>query len=216
MNNTLLIIPTVFEAERIIDSNMSIQQSDKLYSLPALNTDLLICGPGLPASLLHTSRQLCRHETYDFLIMAGIAGSYTSNLKAGALVVVETEKFADIGYQDRDHFTSLAGGKGWEDYRRGVLINEYQVLRHETGLPNVSSNTVNVNNLRLEGMPSADIENMEGAGFFMLAKEEKIPYLEIRAISNPVSERDVNKWETGIALGKLTWFLNKYLKRKTP
>ncbi|MFO7878658.1 MAG: hypothetical protein R6V52_01295, partial [Bacteroidales bacterium] len=102
------------------------------------------------------------------------------------------------------------------DYRRGVLINEYQVLRHETGLPNVSSNTVNVNNLRLEGMPSADIENMEGAGFFMLAKEEKIPYLEIRAISNPVSERDVNKWETGIALGKLTWFLNKYLKRKTP
>ncbi|MFP4664926.1 MAG: hypothetical protein ACLFM1_10915 [Bacteroidales bacterium] len=215
MNNTLLIIPTAFEAERIIDSNMSVQQSDKLYSLPALNTDLLICGPGLPASLLHTSRHLCRHEPYDFLIMAGIAGSNTSNLKAGDLTVVEAEKFADIGYQNNDHFTSLAGGEGWEDYRRGVLINEYQVLRHETGLPNVSSNTVNINNLKLEGMPSADIENMEGAGFFMLAKEEKIPYLEIRAISNPVKERDKDKWETGIALGKLTWFLNNYLKNKS-
>jgi futalosine hydrolase len=214
MNNTLLIIPTLLEAEHILDSNLSVKQTENLYSLPALNTDLLICGPGLPVSMMRITQHLASENAYTLMLLAGIAGSYSDSFQAGDLLVVETEKFADIGYMYNGQFVPLTNSKTWKDYRRGVLINEYQVLRHETGLKNVSANTVNLNNANLKGMPDADIENMEGAGFFLLAKEVNIPYLEIRSVSNPVTERNKKKWETNLALGKLTWFLNTYLKRR--
>ena len=49
----------------------------------------------------------------------------------------------------------------------------------------------------------ADIENMEGAALFALAKAEGVPCAEIRAISNYVGE-ERKDWKIDLALERLT------------
>ncbi|MEA3447565.1 MAG: hypothetical protein U9Q98_03825 [Bacteroidota bacterium] len=213
-NKTLLIIPTYTEARMLLEKpNITVSQHS-FYKPDDLSANILISGPGLPASMMSMALHLENNPGYHLIIMAGLAGSYSSKIKPGELVCVEAEKTADIGFLDKEKFHSLASEEDWKSfYHNGVLINTFQTLMHETGLKNVSSNTVNVTNFNIQGKPDADIENMEGAGFFMLAQEKTIPFLEIRAISNYVSERDKSKWETETALTNLHAYLMDYLAR---
>ncbi len=215
MNKTLLIIPTHSEALRLLENTAYTTQKQAFFSLDDLSTDVLISGPGLPASVMRIAQHLQSRPDYHLLIMAGLAGSYHPHIKTGELVCVETEKTADIGFIDKQDFHPLTTQKDWEShYHKGVFINPFQTLRHETGLKNVSSNTVNVTNFNIKGKPDADIENMEGAGFFMIAADKTIPFLEIRAVSNYVNERNKSKWETESALTNLHAFLMDYLVTK--
>jgi futalosine hydrolase len=50
----------------------------------------------------------------------------------------------------------------------------------------------------------ADIETMEGAAFFYSCLQLKIPFLQIRAISNFVEPRDKSKWNIPLALENLS------------
>jgi len=47
------------------------------------------------------------------------------------------------------------------------------------------------------------IESMEGAAFFYVCILEKIPFIEIRSVSNEVGERDRSKWNIPLALDSL-------------
>ncbi|MDA3819179.1 MAG: hypothetical protein PF590_01700 [Candidatus Delongbacteria bacterium] len=215
-NKTLLIIPTYTEARMLLEKPNITASQQSFYKLDDLSANLLISGPGLPASMMQIAQHLQSDNNYHLLMMAGLAGSYSSKIKPAELVCVEAEKTADIGYVHQNKFHALTSEKEWEPfYKKGVLINTFQTLCHETGLKNVSSNTVNVANFNIQGKPDADIENMEGAGFFMLAQEKAIPFLEIRAISNYVTERDKDKWKTEMALTNLHAFLMDYLTTKT-
>jgi futalosine hydrolase len=51
---------------------------------------------------------------------------------------------------------------------------------------------------------SPEVESMEGAAFFYVCLMEGIPFIEIRAISNYVGERDKSKWEIPFALKNLS------------
>ncbi|MFO7790380.1 MAG: hypothetical protein ACQES1_00550 [Bacteroidota bacterium] len=215
MNKILIIIPTYYEAREFLNKTGACKVNKNLFYIPDLSAHILICGPGMPASMLHTIKYLNQHPPYHLLIMAGLAGSYNTNIKLCDLVCVETEKTADIGYIHNQKFHCLTTEDEWESYyQKGVLVNSFQTLRHETGLKNVHSNTVNITNFAIQGKPDADIENMEGAGFFMLANEVNIPFLEIRAISNYVKERDKSKWKNTTALDNLHNYLISYLKNK--
>ena len=41
----------------------------------------------------------------------------------------------------------------------------------------------------------AAVESMEGAAFHYVCLQKKIPFLQIRALSNIVGERDKSKWD---------------------
>jgi futalosine hydrolase len=49
----------------------------------------------------------------------------------------------------------------------------------------------------------ADIESMEGAALHFVCAKKNVPYLQLRAISNFVGERDKNKWLLATAIGNL-------------
>jgi futalosine hydrolase len=44
---------------------------------------------------------------------------------------------------------------------------------------------------------------MEGAAFHYIALMEKIPYIQLRAVSNMVGERDKSKWKMKEAINAL-------------
>jgi futalosine hydrolase len=207
MNCQLIIIPTLTEAKLLISAMSMKNIGHRLYSVKDNSIDLLVCGPGLPAAMFHTM-QLLTSKKYNTIHLAGIAGSYDKKLTTGSLVCVENEQFADIGVHDEMKFTSLCNHTEWaEIYHNGKINNPNRDLMKDTQLPLVTSNTVNLNNLPFEGVPTADIENMEGAGLFIIFNEMKIPFLEIRAISNQVRERNKSKWDIHLAIKNLTDYL---------
>jgi futalosine hydrolase len=54
---------------------------------------------------------------------------------------------------------------------------------------------------------------MEGAAVFYVCLLEKIPFLEIRAISNYVDIRDTEKWDIPTATDNLTNEIFRFLRR---
>ncbi len=58
-----------------------------------------------------------------------------------------------------------------------------------------------------------DVESMEGAAVFYVCMHEKIPFLEIRAISNYVESRDTAKWDIPLAIENLTDELFRFLRK---
>ena len=48
-----------------------------------------------------------------------------------------------------------------------------------------------------------EVESMEGAAFYYVALMEKIPFFELRTVSNVVGESDSSRWETQKALDRL-------------
>ncbi|MEJ0080399.1 MAG: hypothetical protein WDM78_05465 [Puia sp.] len=51
--------------------------------------------------------------------------------------------------------------------------------------------------------PSRVVESMEGAALHYVCLMEKVPFLQIRAISNITSDRDKNRWKLKEALKSL-------------
>lgn len=139
--------------------------------------DIRICGVGAVECAIEVSRIL-RTERKP-LLLCGIAGAYDHTLQKGDVVAVTEERYACIstGYID--------------SYHPSVVIKN---------LPTAISNTVSHCGMEADG---ADIENMEGAAIFAIAKAEGVPCAEIRAISNYVGE-ERKGWNIELALERLT------------
>ena len=58
----------------------------------------------------------------------------------------------------------------------------------------------------------ADIETMEGAAVFYVCLMERIPFCEIRSISNYVEERNVANWNIPLAIENLGKILITFIK----
>ena len=58
---------------------------------------------------------------------------------------------------------------------------------------------------------AADIESMEGAALHYVCLLQKVPFLQLRSISNKVGVRDKTKWKIKTAIDNLTMELNALL-----
>ena len=65
---------------------------------------------------------------------------------------------------------------------------------------------------RLRSVFSPDIESMEGACFHFAALMEKIPFLQLRAVSNFVGDRNKANWKLEEAIMNLNDALVNYCK----
>lgn len=212
MAKRLIIIPTGIEAAQILEKLGAEKSGDRLYSSPDKATDIFICGAGMPASIMNTSLFLA-DKSYNLIILAGIAGSFKDSIQIGELVNVKTENFADLGYSEHGEFGNFFHLKEWsESYLGGSITNPNQQIMNTLPCKQVTSNTVNLCNIEKKGIPEADIENMEGAGLFLLFNKLNIPFLEIRAISNMVRERNKANWNIPMAVENLTTELLNLLK----
>lgn len=212
MAKRLIIIPTGIEAAQILEKLDAEKYGDRLYSSPDKAIDIFICGAGMPASIMNTSLFLA-DKSYDLVILAGIAGSFKDTIPIGELVDVKTENFADLGYSEQGEFGNFFHLKEWsESYMGGSVTNPNQQIMDAYPFKQVTSNSVNLCNVEKTGIPEADIENMEGAGLFLLFEKLNIPFLEIRAISNMVRDRNKANWNIPLAVENLTTELLNILK----
>ena len=155
-------------------------------------------GIGMLQTALTLERVL-RTERPSRAILAGIAGAYsTSGLHTGDCVAVQAEYTADTGSFSGTRFTP----KFRQRYDCPTPL--------PPGLPPVTSLCVNAAGAPFLPTSDAQIENMEGAAFFALCRQQGIPCWEIRAISNTVGE-PFERWDIPLATQRLAETLNRIL-----
>ncbi|MBS1927352.1 MAG: futalosine hydrolase [Chitinophagaceae bacterium] len=173
--------------------------------------EVLITGVGAPSALFQLCRRFSQAD-YQFVIQAGIAGSFKQETPFGMVVAVARDCFADLGIVENKRIIDLVTA-GLATANDGMVcagwIDNPSAANRELGIACVDAVTVNLTGDTpiLSGMIQdkyhPDIESMEGAAFHFACHEFKQPYLQLRAISNHVGERDKSKWRIKEAITNL-------------
>lgn len=179
-----------------------------------------ITGVGLLAAGYSITRQVILQKP-DFILQAGIAGSFDKTIPLGSVRTVRHEIIGDMGVEEKGSFHSifslkLAEENAWP-YKSGKLSADKLVLE-QSGIPfadAISVNEVSTSAGRMEYYSlqlGASLETMEGAALHYVGLMENIPFLQLRAVSNYAGERDKSKWEMETALHNLNEALINQVK----
>jgi len=171
------------------------------YLKDSADGDVLITGVGAPACMYSLTKKL-QQKKYDFVLQAGIAGTFKDQYLPGDTVVVRQDIFADLGISESGSFYSLFD-KGYADgnlspYTNETLTNPYD---NHFALPAINAITVNMisdNKFQTEifiKKYDPEIETMEGAAFHYVCISEAVCFLQLRSISNFVGDRVKTNWK---------------------
>lgn len=188
-------------------------RSGDIGALSGHELDILITGVGLMASTYAISRQI-HLKRPDLVIQAGLAGSFdTLQYPIGSLVIVSKEWVADLGVKEGGEFRDLFDlglvKPNQFPFKKGCLVNPGIKRLKEVGLPLVNGVTVNT----ITHSPSIAreyitrfqpaVESMEGAALHFTCLMEGLPFIQLRAVSNKVGERNKQKWDIPGAIDRL-------------
>ena len=212
----LLVSATKFE----IQPFFSLLENEK-YQLNGNTIDVLITGVGQIGTTYNLVTWL-QNKKADLVIQAGIAGSFTDQVSLGETVLIKQDTFGDVGMEEKENFTTLFdegfAGKNDFPFIDGWLINTHTILGQSI-LKNVKAITVNkvsdslLQKQQLKNHFEPDIESMEGAAFHYVCLKQKVPFIQIRSVSNAVGERDKSKWQMQDAIINLNTELKKLIKQ---
>ncbi|MHA4809304.1 futalosine hydrolase [Flavitalea flava] len=214
----LLAAATTFEIQPAMDFLAG--NSSRHEGQDGLQTTVLITGIGsLPATWSLTNQ--INQNRPDLIIQAGIAGCFTGR-KPGELVLIEEEELADLGVWEEKRFKTLFDlrltDKDAPPFSGGRLLNPYSRLMAFCGLEQVKGITVNeitTDPTRIGWYQQNNrpvVESMEGAALHFVCLKENIPFVQIRAVSNDIGERDKSKWDIPTAIRQLNEKLIRLLK----
>jgi futalosine hydrolase len=194
----LLVAATSFE----IQSTINYLQS-KLYKVQQHEISYLITGIGGVATTYFLTNEILRTRP-RIIIQAGIAGCFTKQALAETLIIKD-DCFADLGVMENKGFRSIFNLQLADcneyPFRNGLLVNNNQTLLNMLPIEKASGITVNEITTDKERIKwhrqnnPAVVESMEGAAFHYVCLQQKIPFAQIRSISNYVGERDKTKWK---------------------
>lgn len=176
-----------------------------LKAIPGI--EFLITGIGVPATIY----QLCRRVNlarYDLVIQAGVGGSFGS-MGIGEVAFISSDCFADLAVRENEVLHTLFEkdflDKNEFPFTNATLDNPIDFSRF-LKIANVKAITVNqltddvLYSRQMQEKFSADIESMEGAAFHYVCLQEKIPFVQIRSVSNMVGVRDKSQWKLSEAI----------------
>ncbi|GHV28950.1 MAG: futalosine hydrolase [Hydrotalea flava] len=178
-------------------------------------------GVGMLLSAVQLTK-LVLTEHPDCIIQAGIAGTFHQHLKPASVVAVKKEMLGDTGVMEQQNWKDIFDlglqSKNTKPFENGSITNHYLEQWNITALPEVSGisvNEISTNPQRIVQLNSKyapDIETMEGVALHFVAGIFNIPYIQVRAISNVVGERDKQKWAMEEALQALNKAIIQYVE----
>jgi futalosine hydrolase len=184
----------------------------------------LLAGVGSIPTTWSLMRQIGRRKP-DCIIQAGIAGSFIPD-RIGQVMVIKEEAFGDVGVHENGTFRSVFDLHLMDShippFTNGLLVNPYKKWLDSTGLMQVRAITINeitTNPTRIEWYQqniAPVVESMEGAALHYVCLQEHIPFLQIRAVSNDIGQRDKSKWDFKASIAALNKELTNILQRLTP
>lgn len=181
-----------------------------------------LTGVGLMAATYRIAKAVGTQKP-DLMLQAGLAGCLDTNLPLGTTAAVLRETVGDMGVLQNTTFTTVFDlglmRPNEHPWQGGKLVNGHEDLLKQTGLPLVDSVTVNEISTAEDRISyykhglQAGIESMEGAALHYVGLMEDIPFLQIRAFSNYIGERDKSKWALDGAIEILNLELQRQLAK---
>jgi len=173
----------------------------------APHVDVMVAGVGPVAAAVAATTALVRgpragRSPYSHVISLGIAGSFDP----AAQVLVATRAIAaELGVEDGDDLAAL--GLGGEpvtaDPSVGAALSDGVLRGDLLTVWRVTATASSAARLRAR-YPDAVGEAMEGYGVAAAAAAARLPFAEIRTVSNLVGPRDREGWDIRGALARLT------------
>lgn len=172
---------------------------------------ILITGVGSLISTYHLTRYLTTNKA-GYCIQAGIGGSFTETFPPGTVVLIKEEIMGDLGAGNENGFDDI--------FDLGLLGNHMPFVQKRLANPSIGSwgwlnvaaaSGVTVNEIttrpsrieQLKNKYNCQIETMEGAAFHYVCLQQNISFIQCRAVSNFVGERDKGKWKLHEAIQNL-------------
>lgn len=179
-------------------------------------------GIGILASCFSISKLIREHKP-DLIIQAGIAGTFNEVPTLSKVVVVKEEILGDIGVEEnglfKDLFDLALQDENLFPFYNKRLINSRLNQLNYLKLDEVTGITINEITTRpqridqLKAKYNAAIESMEGASLHYCCLQTSTSFIQIRAISNYIGERDKSKWIINSALKNLTNVILLYIEQ---
>ncbi len=216
----LIVSATKREIEPVV-AKMNLEQQiigSRLTRYNFLNhsVDILITGVGLMPSAFWLGKILS-NGNYDFAINCGVAGSFSNALTLGEVVNVTEDYLIEMGAENdaqfipldalqlidpKDFPNSAVGVKSTYDFENPALANIKKV--NGITVNKVHGNTTSIHRdmalyHSVHGKPVVT-ESMEGAAFLFACIHEKVPCVQLRAISNYVEKRNTENWRMEVAI----------------
>ena len=178
-------------------------------------------GVGILSSCFSITKLIFEQKP-DLIIQAGIAGTFDNNIALGKVVTVNNEILADTGVEENGSFKDLFDLNLQQENsfpytsRRlpNTFLSKLNILKLEevTGITinEITTRLARVEELKTKYHPS--IESMEGASLHYCCLQTSTPFIQIRAISNYIGERDKSKWKFKDAFDNLTAVTIKFIK----
>jgi len=181
----------------------------------------LFTGVGMIATAYRLTREISMSDKPGIILHAGIAGTFTDDISIGEIVQVATDRFADLGAEDKngdliDLFDLGFAGPDDPPFEAGFLKNatfRREDIRSVNAISvNTTSGTLQTID-RLKRKYNPDIETMEGAAVSYISRLHDIPGYHLRAISNKVEPRNREAWNIPLAVKNLNDFLMDILNK---
>jgi futalosine hydrolase len=177
-------------------------------------------GIGLLASSVSLMKMFVQ-ETPSLIIQVGIAGCFDKKQPLGKVFAVKDDFAGDIGVMEnkvwKDLFDLKLDKANDAPYEKKSLPNpwlsQYNLLKLPTK-KGVTVNTISTDKNKIDlysGRYKATLESMEGASLHYMGRDLNIPFIQIRAVSNYVGERNKAKWNMQEAIYNLNETLLQYL-----
>lgn len=196
------------------------KKASQLFKKSKLKISFHTTGIGMLASGVKLT-QLATSYQPDLIIQMGIAGSYIKTEPLGKIWVVTSETIADLGVREKGIFINLFDSQLIKEneapFKKRKLINQavklFNVLKTDTAAA-VTINEITTSPKRIKEIIEAHspvLESMEGAALHYVGGITKTPFIQIRAISNCVGERNKAKWKLKESIEQLEAYVLTYL-----
>lgn len=218
----LIVSATELEVKYLLIKYKTTKVQSGLYKINFNNSliFILISGIGTPSMTYNLTKAISSIK-FDLVMNIGIAGAYSSFV-IGEVVNVIQDEFGDLGIEKQNSFhTIFEEGfieKNAFPFKDGKLISSHgKKYQSIDNLPTAKSITVNKTSGKEDSIKKVrqkfdvELETMEGAAVFHVCLLEKIPSIQIRAVSNKVEPYDKNRWNIKLALTNLEKKINEIL-----
>jgi futalosine hydrolase len=187
----------------------------EIAGAPDLPGRALQIGVGKTEAALHLVPALIAKPA-DLVVSFGIAGAYPGGgLDVGDVCIVTQERFADEGVETPDGFLSIDdlglgdGGPYHAHVELSRRLAELLDVREVGGATVSTCSGTDEHSDALFARTGAAVETMEGAVVARVCEELRIPWVQLRAVSNRTGNRKSGGWNIEAALEALNHALRK-------
>lgn len=164
--------------------------------------DVLITGIGLTASTYTLGKQV-QLKRPDLVIQSGVGGCFDRRIPTGSVMAIKQEAIADQSVIEMNALKTLFDLKlvpeNQYPFTKGWLVNKNEVLKKVKlkKVRGISVNEITTDKKKVkfyEEHFNPVVESMEGAALHFVCLMENIPFIQLRAVSNYIAERNKKNW----------------------